>query len=190
MPKVYLKLSIPLLILFVFSACEDETLPKPKAFLRLSYDLPSYQNYESDCPYTFEYSELSEIEAKQNCWLNLNYPTLKASVNITYRPIQNNLRMLLLEAEKLTYNHSVKADGISAQPFVNFEHKKYGGLSEVTGNAASALQFHLTDSTRHFITGSLYFKVKPNYDSILPAIKFIEKDISHLMESLIWKNTP
>ena len=64
----------------------------------------------------------------------------------------------------------------------------YGALSEVTGNAASPLQFHLTDSTNHFITGALYFKVQPNYDSILPAVKYVEKDIKHLMETLEWKN--
>jgi len=109
-------------------------------------------------------------------------------LNITYRPIENNLKELLQESEKLTYNHAIKADGISTKPYENYKNKKYGALSEVTGNAASPLQFHLTDSTKHFITGALYFKVQPNYDSILPAIKFIEKDIEHLMETLEWKN--
>ena len=61
-------------------------------------------------------------------------------------------------------------------------------MSEVTGNAASPLQFYLTDSIHHFVNGALYFEVQPNYDSILPAVKFIEKDIKHLMETLEWKN--
>ena len=58
---------------------------------------------------------------------------------------------------------------------------------EVGGNAASQSQFYLTDSTEHFLTGSLYFYAKPNYDSILPAAKYLEKDIRHIMETVKWK---
>ena len=108
---------------------------------------------------------------------------------MTYRPVNGNLKELLLEAEKLTYKHAIKADEISAQPFENQEKRTYGSLLEVSGNAASPIQFHLTDSTRHFITGALYFEVQPNYDSILPAIKYLEQDIKHMMETFEWKNT-
>jgi len=34
----------------------------------------------------------------------------------------------------------------------------------------------------------VYFNIKPNYDSILPAINYIENDIIHLIESFDWKN--
>ena len=128
------------------------------------------------------------MSPNSKCWINIQYPSLKASLNLTYRPVENNLKELLLESEKLTYKHSVKADGISAQPYLNADKKVFGSLLEVTGNAASPLQFHLTDSTRHFITGALYFEVQPNYDSILPAIKYLEKDVKHLMETFEWKN--
>jgi gliding motility-associated lipoprotein GldD len=57
----------------------------------------------------------------------------------------------------------------------------------VGGNAASQSQFYLTDSTQHFITGSLYFYARPNFDSILPAANYLEKDIKRIMESLEWK---
>jgi gliding motility-associated lipoprotein GldD len=59
---------------------------------------------------------------------------------------------------------------------------------EVGGNAASQSQFYVTDSINHFITGSLYFYAKPNYDSILPAANYLQKDIKRIMESLEWKN--
>ena len=45
----------------------------------------------------------------------------------------------------------------------------------------------LTDSTKHFLVGSLYFYSRPNYDSLLPALDYIEKDVVHLMETLSWK---
>tara|TARA_R110002073_G_scaffold57778_4_gene146740 strand:- start:156472 stop:157038 length:567 start_codon:yes stop_codon:yes gene_type:complete len=170
------------------SCTEEETLPKPKAFLRLAYNDVSYQKLTSDCPYTFEFSSDAIITPNSKCWVNISYPKLKAKLNLTYRPIENNLMELLQESEKLTYNHAIKADGISAQPYNNSTNKVYGSLSEVTGNAASSLQFHLTDSVKHFITAALYFEVQPNYDSILPAIKHVEKDMKHLMETLEWKN--
>lgn len=182
--------SVVLVIVFFFltTSCAEESLPKPKAFLRLAYDDVLYQKINANCPYTFEFSSDAIVTPRSNCWLNITYPKLKASLNLTYRPIENNLKELLQESEKLTYNHAIKADGISALPFEDAKKNVYGSLSEVTGNAASPLQFHLTDSVRNFITGALYFKVQPNYDSILPAVKYIEKDIKHLMETLEWKN--
>ncbi|MDJ0644572.1 MAG: gliding motility lipoprotein GldD [Flavobacteriaceae bacterium] len=173
---------------FLITSCNEETLPKPNAFLRLTYDEANYQKVTSNCPYSFDFSDIAKANLNDKCWINIEYPSLKASLNITYRPIEDNLKELLQESEKLTYKHSIKADGISAQPYENVIKKVYGSLLEVTGNAASPLQFHLTDSVKHFITGALYFEVQPNYDSILPAIKYVEKDMKHLMETLEWKN--
>ena len=36
--------------------------------------------------------------------------------------------------------------------------------------------------------GALYFNTKPNYDSLLPAVAHIKKDILRLMETLQWKD--
>ncbi|NNC69698.1 MAG: gliding motility lipoprotein GldD [Flavobacteriaceae bacterium] len=181
------KLMLITCISTILISCKEETLPKPKAFLRLAYNEVDYKKTAASCPYKFEFSEIAVANPNEKCWMNIRYPSLKASLNLTYRPIENNLKELLLESEKLTYKHSIKADGISAQPYENNEKNVYGSLLEVTGNAASPLQFHLTDSTKHFITGALYFEVQPNYDSILPAIKYVEKDIKHLMETFEWR---
>ena len=171
-------------------SCAKETLPKPKAFLRLNYENidNNYNKIKINCPYTFEISNIANLSLDDKCWITIKYPTLKATLNITYRQVEKNLNILLLESEKLTYNHAIKAEGISSQPYDNLTNKTYGSLSEVTGNAASPLQFYLTDSIHHFVNGALYFEVQPNYDSILPAVKFIEKDIKHLMETLEWNN--
>ena len=107
---------------------------------------------------------------------------------MTYRPVENNLKELLLEAEKLTFNHTIKADGISSAPYINENKKVYGSIFEVTGNAASPIQFHVTDSSRHFITGAVYFNVQPNYDSIKPAIAYMQQDIIRMIESMEWKD--
>lgn len=184
--KSFKKLGIILFAMLLLNSCQSESIPKPKAFLRLDYDQSQYLKLNSSCPYSFEVSDHAQSNFTENCWINISYPALKATLNITYRPVKNNLRELLKESEKLTYNHAIKADGISSQPYDNAEEKKYGSISEVTGDAASPLQFHITDSSKHFITGALYFRAQPNYDSILPAVKFLEKDIKHLMETLRW----
>ncbi len=119
--------------------------------------------------------------------MNIEYPNLNATINLTYRPIENNLNELFIESEKLTFNHAIKADGISSVPYDNAIKNVYGSIYEVTGNAASPIQFHVTDSTKNFITGAVYFNVQPNYDSILPAISYLQNDIKHLMETIEWK---
>ncbi len=176
-----------LIFLFLFSSCKEETLPKPKAYLSLEYQKKSYQNLSLKRPYTFRVSKNTIVIDEPNNWLKIKYPDLKASIDITYRPVANNLKELLTEAEKLVFKHTVKAEQIIPKDFVNPQKRVYGSLYEITGNAASHIQFHVTDSTKNFIKGSLYFYAKPNYDSILPAVTYIKEDILHLVETLEWK---
>ena len=61
-------------------------------------------------------------------------------------------------------------------------------MCEISGNAASQIQFHVTDSSKHFLKGSLFFYSKPNYDSILPAVEYIKKDMIQMLETLQWNN--
>jgi len=169
------------------SSCKEDVLPKPKAQLRLEYKDPTYISNNTNCPYSFEISSIAKIKINNKCWANINYPNLNASINITYRAVENNLKELFIESEKLTFKHAIKADGISSVPYTNALKNVYGAIYEVTGNAASPIQFHATDSVNNFITGAVYFNVHPNYDSIKPAINYLRKDIIHLMETIEWK---
>ena len=112
---------------------------------------------------------------------------MKATVFLNYMPVANNIEALLTDAQKLTYDHVIKADQITEQPFLNFDNKVYGMFYEVGGNAATNVQFYATDSTNNFMLGSLYFYAKPNYDSILPAVDYIKKDIRKIIETLKWE---
>lgn len=175
-------------ISILLSSCNDDVLPKPKAFLRLEYPTAMYHQVLSECPYSIEVSQLSNISFESNCWARIHYPNLNATIHLTYRGIDNNLDFVLKEVEKLTYEHTVKADGINAQPFENRQNKVFGKIINVEGNVASNIQFHVTDSVKNVLFGAVYFNIKPNYDSILPAISYIEKDIKNLIESVEWKN--
>ena len=178
-----------LIISFIFLSCNDDVLPKPKAYLSLEYPKKEYHNLAILRPYTFDVLKNATVIDDKNNWLKITYPNLKASIDITYRPINNNLKELLIEAEKLVFKHTVKAEQIIPKDFVNTKKKVFGSMYEITGNAASQIQFHVTDSTKNFIKGSLYFYVKPNYDSILPAVSYIKEDVLRLIETLEWKES-
>tara|TARA_B100000929_G_scaffold1147_1_gene986 strand:+ start:4630 stop:5196 length:567 start_codon:yes stop_codon:yes gene_type:complete len=172
----------------ILFSCKEEVLPKPDGFLALDYDKPDYTAYTStDCPYEFMKNTKAVVRYKSDCSAVLEYPEMNGALYLTYRPVNNNIKELLVDAQKLTYEHVVKADNIAEEKYVNDYHGVYGMFYDVAGNAASQSQFYVTDSTSHFITGSIYFNVTPNYDSILPAAAYLKNDIRHLMESLKWK---
>lgn len=179
-----------LIIVSAFACNEESSLPKPKAFLALEYPKAMYFETELNCPFSFNYNSEANIERKKNnaCWVDINYPKLKGSIYLSYYPVEDNLRALIVDAQKLPLSHEVKADAIASQKFVNSEHKTYGLFYEIEGNAASQAQFYLTDSLNHFITASIYFKTKPNYDSILPAAAYLKADMREIMESMQWKD--
>jgi len=183
------------LIIALCLSCGNDPIPKPKAFLRLEYPKPQYKEVNINLPFTFEKNIISNnietIKASKDqktLGVDINYPSIKATIYITYKKInKENLRNFLIDAQNITQTHAKKANAIIAQPFTNSENHVYGTLFEVEGNAASQSQFYVTDSVNHFLTGSLYFYAKPNYDSILPAVSYIKNDIQHLMETLKWK---
>jgi len=174
-------------LFFVLVSCREEALPKPKSFLILDYENPTYKKSENSCSYQFEVSNFADLKTTDNCWARLQYPDLKATVHITYRAIDNNLDEILREVEKLTFEHTIKADVINAIPYENFEKKVFGKLYNVEGDVATNIQFRVTDSVNHVLAGALYFYSKPNYDSIVPTVRYLEKDIMHLIETLEWK---
>ncbi len=169
-------------------SCGGDTLPKPEGFLRLEYPMPTYTKTVQDCPYTFQKNTLGEVRYKDDCSAVVNYPLLDGALYLTYRPVDGNINTLLRDAQKLTYEHVVKADDIIEEKYINSEQGVYGMFYDVRGNAASQSQFYVTDSTRHFITGSIYFNVKPNYDSIYPAAAYLKNDIRYLMETISWQD--
>lgn len=171
----------------LFMACNEEVLPKPNAKLRLEYSKPVLTELMTD-HFHFDHNKAAKVNIKNSNALSLKYPKMKGEIFINYRKVDNNIDKLLSDAQKLSYEHSAKADGIIEQPFVSEEHKVYGMFYEISGNAASQAQFYVTDSTEHFLTGSLYFLTRPNYDSIYPAAAYLQNDIRGIMETLRWKD--
>ncbi|WP_172919610.1 gliding motility lipoprotein GldD [Capnocytophaga canis] len=177
-------------LIFTILSCEETALPKPKAALRLEYPQAEYKSYAKDyCPFEFETNTSAFVKTKKDdsCDFDIEYPAMKATIYISYKKVKDNIRHLLRDAQKFTFEHTIKADNIASNQFVNDSTRVYGMFYQVYGNAASQAQFYATDSTTHFISGSVYFKVVPNYDSIQPASHYLEKDVRRIMETLRWK---
>jgi gliding motility-associated lipoprotein GldD len=84
--------------------------------------------------------------------------------------------------------HITKATGIRDSVVINKDKNVFGLVYFLDGEGvASPLQFYLTDSTEHFLRGSLYFNTYPNNDSLQPVIDFITDDVRHLIQTLKWK---
>ncbi len=168
---------------------QKDANPKPKGYFRIDLPEKNYIRYDGNCPYHFDYPEYAIIfpgKAPHPCWLNVHFPLNNATLYLTYKPVDNNLKTLTEDSRELAYKHTVKAEAIKEKAYNNKDHNIYGIVYQLKGNVASALQFHLTDSTNHFLRGSLYFNTKPNKDSIAPVLDFIEKDVVRLIESTEW----
>ena len=188
------KIGVPIIALALIS-CGSDPLPKPKALLRLEYPEANYKKVNLPLPFTFEKNELADnisnikLDGINNMiGVDIVYPSMKGTIYLTYKKVENgNLIKLLTDAQNLTQKHTIKADEIEGDLYENAQNRVYGMFYEVGGNAASQSQFYITDSINHFLSGSLYFYAKPNYDSIYPAAVYLKNDIKHLMESVRWK---
>ena len=182
-----MKLFLSLFLVVFLISCQDDVLVKPKAALRLEYPTPKYQRLMLPCPFTFDVNTKSTPIPKDNCWDNLDYPRMKGTIYLTYYPVRDNLKALLYDAQKLTYDHTVKASNIIEQQRVDSVSNVYGMFYMINGNAATPAQFYVTDSVSHFVTGSVYFESKPNFDSIYPAAMYLREDMRKIMETIRWE---
>jgi gliding motility-associated lipoprotein GldD len=180
-----------MLLFVVMASCGDEVVVKPPAHLRLDYPEPQYADTRTGCAYEFSFNSNARVDIRTGCDINVVYPGMKATIYLTYIPVNDsNLTDLLRDAQKLTYDHTVKANEILEQPRVDPENKVFGMYYMINGDAATQSQFYVTDSVRHFVTGSLYFEAKPNFDSIFPAVVYLREDIRRIMETISWKDSP
>lgn len=172
---------------FLLFGCKDEVLPKPASQLTLDYPAARYKAFDDGCAFTFLINKAAVIKEKNGCNFTIDYPKMKATIYLSYKPVRGDINLLLRDAQKLTYEHVIKADRIVEQPFVNPNHRVYGMFYQVDGNAATNSQFYVTDSVRHFVDGSVYFYAKPNFDSVMPAVEYLKNDMRKIMETLEWK---
>lgn len=186
-------LPIALAFAFFLSGCGNTPMPKPRGYFRIDLPEKNYRTFDTTFPYTFEYPVYARTSPDANAkdepyWINIDYPQFKGRVHISYKNVKGNLATYTEDAHELVMKHIPKASAINEIRIDNDEADVHGLIYDIKGSgAASVYQFFLTDSTRHFVRGALYFSVLPNNDSLAPVIDFVKGDIQHMLETFRWK---
>lgn len=180
-------------VCLITAAC-NQPYPRPYGYYRIDLPENTYQRSSTDIPCSFDYSTQAKVtpnsyEKDRKNWIDITYPQWNARIHCSYKTITpKEFQEISEESRNLAYKHSIKAESINEHFFENADEHVYGILYDITGNAASPVQFFVTDSTRHFFRGALYFNNLPNSDSIAPVYNFIHNDIIQMVESFSWKN--
>ena len=178
-------------VVLLLMACGDDYLPKPMGYFRIGLPTKEYAPLENDCNFTFKLNTQAQYNPVKNkdCWADIYYPKLKATVQLTYYSFNDKkLETLLQETQRMAYSHTAIADGMQEKLFVNEEKRVFGLLYTMKGQVATSTQFYMTDSTNNFLRGVLYFYSSPNPDSLKTVNDFMRGEIIELIESLEWKN--
>jgi len=197
-----------LLLLVCLQSCNSPYTPKRRGYFRIDFPPHQYQTFDRPgYPYSFEYPVYANVikdtsffdtVPENPYWINVDFPRFNARIYISYKQIGspskhpkepvNTFDKLTDDAFKLTYKHTVKASSID-QTLIHTPNGIGGIFFHVGGNAATAQQFFLTDTTRNFLRGALYFDTTPNEDSLAIVNDFLQVDLNHLINTFKWKNT-
>lgn len=190
----YFKKTLLLVLVFSVAGCGESYTPKPRGYFRIDFPEKSYVLYEGSFPYSFEIPVYGKLvadthPAAEPYWSNLVFQQFGAKVHISYKKLEGkeHLTRLTEDSRTFVFKHVAKATAIYDEVFSFPENRAHGVFYEIRGReAASPLQFFITDSVRHFLRGALYFNVAPNNDSLAPVIQFLEEDIRHLISTIRW----
>lgn len=186
-----------LFLFIIFSACNSDYTPKPKGYFKIDFPQKQYRLFQqASYPYSFEYPAYANVikdssffgEATENpWWINIDYPQFNGRVHISYKEIgSNKLNKLVNDAFTMTNKHNLKAYSIDDSIIVT-PNNIHGMFFKVGGNVATANQFFLTDSVKHFLRGALYFDATPNEDSLGIVNSFVLDDLKHMINTFKWK---
>ena len=165
-------------------------------------------------PYTFEYPVYANIikdstffdsNPENPYWINIDFPQFNGRIFLSYK-IVGGMAMYKIKQRNGTYRDSAginkfdrmvndafnltnKNESVASSIKDSLMYTKNGVTGvffRVGGNAATAKQFFLSDTTTNFIRGALYFDTTPNVDSLRPVQDFLQTDIDHLINTFKW----
>jgi len=204
-----------LFALLIFS-CNSNYTSKKTGYFKINFPEKKYTSFnQPGYPYTFEYPVYAKIAkdssyfeegSKNPYWINIEFPTFNGTIFISYKQIGgtsvykiknsdgtyrdsvgiNSFDKMVNDAFNLTYKNDVKAYSIE-DSLMHTPNNVTGVFFKVSGNVATAKQFFLSDSVKHFLRGALYFDATPNEDSLRPVNAFLQEDMKHLINTLQWK---
>ena len=202
---------------FSISSCNSTYTSKKKGYFKIDFPQREYVSFsKAGFPYSFEYPAYAKVvkdttyfdqDTQNPYWINLDFPTFGAKIFLSYKAIggkstykvkqangiykdslgTNVFDFMVNDAFKLTNKNESVASSIKDSLF-HTKNGITGVFFRVGGNAATAKQFFMSDTTNNFFRGALYFDVTPNADSLKPVQDFLQKDIDHLINTFKWAN--
>lgn len=178
-------------------ACNSTYTPKRRGYFRIDFPKHEYRSFDRpEYPYSFEYPVYANVVKDTSFfdtvpenpyWINVDFPRFNARIYVSYKAIgPNKFDKLVDDAFKMTYKNTYKASSIDQTP-IQTRNGVGGIFFHVGGNAATAQQFFLTDTTRNFLRGALYFDTTPNEDSLAIVNNFLSVDLAHFINTFKWK---
>jgi gliding motility-associated lipoprotein GldD len=199
----------------VLSACNSPYGTKKRGYFKIDLPAKAYQHFQREgFPYSFDYPVYAQViqdstyfdsNPENPYWVNLDFPTLNCRIFLSYKRIGgkalykvkqpdgtyrdslgiNVYDKMVADAFKLTNKNNVVSTSIK-DSLILTPNGIGGVFFRVGGNAATAKQFFLTDTTKHFLRGALYFNSAPNADSVKPVQDFLQPDIERMINTFKW----
>lgn len=187
-----------LLSVIMIISCNSEYTFKERGYYKIDFPQKAYQVFNDPTfPYSFEYpvygrivqdTSFFEDKPENPYWINIDFPQFEGRIYLSYKEIgKNDFEKLVNDAFTMSYKqHTYKASSIEPTN-ITTPNGINGVYFTLTGNTATANQFFLSDSTKHFIRGAMYFDAAPNADSLSIVNDFLKADMQHLINTLQWK---
>ena len=208
-----------LILVIIASACNSNYTSKKTGYFNINLPQKKYILFnEPSFPYSFEYPVYAKIvkdstyfdtNPENDFWRNIDFTSFNAKIFLSYKIIGGKALYKIKKADgsykdstatneydKMindAFNLTNKNDDVATSKkdsLFKTANNVGGLLFKLGGNAATQRQFFMTDTTKNFIRGALYFYSSPNADSVKPVVDFIQQDIDHLISTFKWKKAP
>lgn len=215
--SLFLLCLLPAACCLLMASCNSPYGSRKRGYYKIDFPQREYVQFEEKgFPYTFEYPAYARIvkdstyfdrDTLNPYWVNIDFPRFGGRIFLSYKAIGgkstykvkqadgsykdsagvNVFDYMVNDAFKLTSKNEIVASSIKDSLF-HTRNGITGVFFRVGGNAATAKQFFMSDTTRNFFRGALYFDVTPNADSLKPVQDFLQIDIDHLIRTFRWTN--
>ncbi|MFM2358018.1 MAG: hypothetical protein RLY16_10 [Bacteroidota bacterium] len=216
MTKKVMFVWVGLFVALAFAACNAPYVSKKRGYYAIQFPAHQYRLLDDpSLPYTFEYPVYANVvqdstyfdnNPENSMWRNIDFPQFHGKIFLSYKEVGgkalyklkkengtykdtlmvNVFDRMVTDAFTLTNKNDVVANSIK-DSLIRTENGVSGVFFKVGGNAATAKQFFLSDTTKHFLRGALYFDVTPNADSLKPVHDFLQVDMDHMIQTFRWK---
>ncbi|MBK6937247.1 MAG: hypothetical protein IPH18_10520 [Chitinophagaceae bacterium] len=184
--------------LLLISCNSEYSAGKKRGYYKILFPTKEYQVFDKPgYPYSFEYPVYANVikdstffdDKAGDWWINIDIPRFNGRIHISYKPIStiNRFDSLNNDGYKMAYKQHVDISTGIEERRIQTSNNIGGMYFDLGGNTATANQFFVTDTVRHFLRGALYFDATPNADSLGTVNDFLKKDLEHLINTLKWR---